>query len=110
MRVTLAGILTVAMGALQAFATTTTYSAVHQQLIDLAAKNDGVVPLDAALFEKITASDREWSASVQFTAMQMKCAPCRSVTCPSSSALAGCSRPVLQHVCTRVCQRSKVVV
>lgn len=49
------------------------------KLASLAAKNNGVVKLDAALYDAITASDREWSAVVQLTAMgeQFKCAPCK---------------------------------
>lgn len=62
---------------MHAFAASTEQT--HQLLVDLAAKNAGIVPLDAGLFEKIVAKDREWSVSVQFTALSptMKCAPCR---------------------------------
>jgi oligosaccharyltransferase complex subunit gamma len=81
MKLTFAGILAIACGALQALASPNNASGdtLHQKLVDLAAKNGGVVPLDESLFEKITSSNREWSVALQFTALSsnMKCAPCR---------------------------------
>jgi hypothetical protein len=93
MKFALAGILTAAVGALGALAasSTGTYSAFQQELIGLAASHDGLIPLDAALFEKIISKDREYSVAVQFTAMSMKCAPCRYVYPHlSTSSLADC--------------------
>ncbi|KIM29014.1 hypothetical protein M408DRAFT_329052 [Serendipita vermifera MAFF 305830] len=73
-----AGIVAAALGTLQVLASAST-SAIHSRLVDLAAKNGGVVPLDAELFEQITEKDREWTTVLQFTAMapNMKCTPCR---------------------------------
>ncbi|KAF8275003.1 oligosaccharyl transferase subunit OST3/OST6 family [Lactarius quietus] len=52
---------------------------VHQQLVKLAAENNGVVKLDAKTFDLITSPQRDWSASVLFTALdkRRKCTPCR---------------------------------
>lgn len=85
MRLAFAGILTATVGALGALAaaSASTYSTFHQQLIGLAAANNGIVPLDANLFEQIITKDRDWSVAVQFTAMNMKCAPCRYVNAPT---------------------------
>lgn len=81
MKLAFAGILAVACGALQALASSDKSSTelLHSQLIDLASKNNGVIPLDENLFEKITSSNREWSVVLQFTALSsnMKCTPCR---------------------------------
>lgn len=57
-----------------AFANPTT-----EKLAELASKNGGVIKLDPALYEVITAPDREWNAVVQLTAMgsQFKCGPCQ---------------------------------
>lgn len=81
MKVAFAGIVAAAFGALQALAASSK-SALHSQLIDLAAQNGGVVPIDAALFEQITIKERDWSIVLQFTAMapNMKCTPCRYVS------------------------------
>jgi len=89
MKVGFAGIIAAALGTLQALAATSA-SDVHAQLIDLAANNGGVVPINEVLFEQITAPNREWSVSLQFTAMapNMKCIPCRYV--PYSSQSAAC--------------------
>lgn len=61
----------------------------QQKLASLAAKNGGVIKLDTALYETLTASDREWSAVVQLTAMgdQFKCAPCKEFN-PNFNAVA----------------------
>ncbi|KAG8821991.1 regulator of ime2 [Serendipita sp. 399] len=87
----LTGILAIACTALQALAATSKppQGTLHEQLIDLAAKNAGVVPLDAELFEKITSKNREWSVSLQFTALSptMKCSPCREFA-PSFASVA----------------------
>ncbi|KAM6500509.1 oligosaccharyl transferase subunit OST3/OST6 family [Amanita muscaria] len=51
----------------------------HQQIADLAAKSKGVIRLDADTFDLITAPKRNWSVSIQLTALDPKrrCAPCR---------------------------------
>jgi oligosaccharyltransferase complex subunit gamma len=51
----------------------------HQQLVKLAAENNGVVKLDAKIYDLITSPQRDWSASVLFTALdkRRKCTPCR---------------------------------
>ncbi len=51
----------------------------HQQLAKLAAENNGVVKLDAKTFDLIISPQRDWSASIHFTALdkRRKCAPCR---------------------------------
>ena len=51
----------------------------RQQLVKLAAENNGVVKLDTKTFDLITTSQRDWSASILFTALdkRRKCAPCR---------------------------------
>src|SRR5262245_3265946 len=53
----------------------------QQQLIDLASANKGVIPLDEATYNLLSSPKRNWSASVQFTAMdkRRRCAPCKSV-------------------------------
>src|SRR5258706_5146265 len=52
---------------------------LHKSFASLAANNGGIIPLDDDLFNKLTAADRTWSATVQLTALgkTMKCAPCR---------------------------------
>jgi len=66
---------------------------VHKHFVSLAANNGGAIPLDTDLFDQLTAPDRTWSATVQFTALgkAMKCAPCRythySLICPLWSVL-----------------------
>ncbi|KAH7926327.1 hypothetical protein BV22DRAFT_1118985 [Leucogyrophana mollusca] len=51
----------------------------HEQLVDLAAAGNGLIKLDATSFNLLASSDRNWSAAVEFTAMDPKrrCAPCR---------------------------------
>ena len=51
----------------------------HQRLVKLAAENNGVVKLDAKIFDLITSPQRDWSASIHFTALdkRRKCTPCR---------------------------------
>jgi OST3 / OST6 family, transporter family len=69
--------LGIALGALGVVAGDT--NDLHKHLVSLAANNGGVIPLDADLFDKLTAPDRTWSATVQLTALGkvMKCTPCR---------------------------------
>lgn len=54
----------------------------HQQFVKLAAENNGVVKLDTKTFDLITSSQRDWSASILFTALdkRRKCTPCRWVS------------------------------
>ncbi|KAG8689008.1 oligosaccharyl transferase subunit ost3/OST6 [Ceratobasidium sp. 395] len=61
----------------------------QQKLVSLAAKGGGIIKLDSALYDTLTASDREWSAVVQLTAMgeQFKCAPCKEFN-PNFNAVA----------------------
>ena len=51
----------------------------QEKFASLAQQNGGMVPLDSKLFREMTAKDREWSATIQFTALgaQFKCAPCK---------------------------------
>jgi oligosaccharyltransferase complex subunit gamma len=61
----------------------------RQQLVKLAAENNGVVKLDTKTFDLITSSQRDWSASILFTALdkRRKCTPCREFN-PSWLAVA----------------------
>ncbi|KAK4051333.1 oligosaccharyl transferase subunit ost3/OST6 [Microbotryomycetes sp. JL201] len=45
----------------------------------LASSNNGIVPLNSALYDEITATPRDYSVSIVLTAMspQFKCAPCQ---------------------------------
>jgi oligosaccharyltransferase complex subunit gamma len=51
----------------------------RQQLVKLAADNNGAIKLDAETFDLLTSPKRDWSASVLFTALDKKrrCGPCR---------------------------------
>ncbi|KAI0062272.1 dolichyl-diphosphooligosaccharide-protein glycotransferase [Artomyces pyxidatus] len=51
----------------------------HDRLVKLAAQNGGVIKLDAHTFDLLTSPQRDWSASIQFTAMdkRRKCNPCK---------------------------------
>jgi oligosaccharyltransferase complex subunit gamma len=53
----------------------------QQTLVDLAAAGDGLIRLDAQSFDLLTAPNRNWSAAIQFTALdkRRRCEPCRSV-------------------------------
>jgi oligosaccharyltransferase complex subunit gamma len=53
----------------------------HQQLVNLAAQNNGVINLDAKTFDLLTSPKRDWSASIHFTALdkRRRCNPCRQV-------------------------------
>ena len=48
-------------------------------LAKLAASNNGVITLDTKTYGLLSAPNREWSFSVQFTALDKKrrCAPCK---------------------------------
>ncbi|KZS99246.1 oligosaccharyl transferase subunit OST3/OST6 family [Sistotremastrum niveocremeum HHB9708] len=51
----------------------------YSDFIDAAASNGGVIDLTTQTFDLLTASDREWSATIQLTALgnTYKCAPCK---------------------------------
>lgn len=53
----------------------------QKTLTDLAAAGGGLIRLDAHSFDLLTAPNRNWSAAIQFTAMdkRRRCEPCRSV-------------------------------
>jgi oligosaccharyltransferase complex subunit gamma len=62
----------------------------HQHLIDLAAAGNGDIKiLDERTFELLTASHRNWSTSIHFTAQdkRRRCAPCKEFE-PSWKAVA----------------------
>jgi oligosaccharyltransferase complex subunit gamma len=60
--------------------------AVHQQLVALATTGNGVIKLDPKSFELLTSSKRNWSVSVQLTALdkRRRCIPCKSVDSATS--------------------------
>ncbi|KAJ6630819.1 oligosaccharyl transferase subunit OST3/OST6 family [Mycena sp. CBHHK59/15] len=76
--------LLVAPGALAASAV-----AARQKLVALAAAGSGLIKLDAATFDLLTAPNRDWSASIEFTALdhRRRCAPCKEFN-PSWLAVA----------------------
>jgi oligosaccharyltransferase complex subunit gamma len=51
----------------------------HTKLVNLAAENNGVINLDAKTFDLLISPNRNWSASVHFTALdkRRRCGPCR---------------------------------
>jgi oligosaccharyltransferase complex subunit gamma len=51
----------------------------RQQLVKLAAENNGIINLDDKTYDLLTSPKRDWSASVLFTALdkKRKCGPCR---------------------------------
>ena len=58
----------------------------HERLVALAdAADDGIIKLDEHLYDLVATSKRDFSAVVQFTALDknLKCAPCRYATNPS---------------------------
>lgn len=64
----------------------------HDKLVQLAASNNGVIPLDEAAFNALTNPQRTWSAAIQFTAMdkRRKCIPCKCVFRANSCAINLC--------------------
>lgn len=60
-----------------------------KQLSDLAAAGNGLITLDAQLFDVLTSPKRTWSASIQFTALakNRNCMPCKCVPLSSLSVL-----------------------
>ncbi|KAG1756747.1 uncharacterized protein EDB91DRAFT_34069 [Suillus paluster] len=61
----------------------------HEQLVDLAAAGNGLIRLNEQTYDLLTSSKRDWSAAVQFTALnpQRRCAPCKEFD-PSYTAVA----------------------
>ena len=59
-----------------AFATQDT---TYHNFVRLAAENQGVIPLNADTFAQLTAPKRDWSATIQLTALDKKrrCSPCK---------------------------------
>ncbi|KAH9856977.1 oligosaccharyl transferase subunit OST3/OST6 family [Lenzites betulinus] len=53
--------------------------AAHEKLIKLAASNNGVIKLDESTFNLLLTPNRDWSASIHFTALdpRRKCGPCK---------------------------------
>ena len=51
----------------------------REDLVKLAKAGNGIIKLDERTYDLLTASDREWSATVVFTAMDVrrKCGPCK---------------------------------
>ncbi|KAJ7063323.1 hypothetical protein C8F01DRAFT_1250878 [Mycena amicta] len=64
-------------------------SETQQKLASLAAAGGGVIKLDADSFDLLTAPNRDWSASVHFTALdpRRRCMPCKEFN-PSWNAVA----------------------
>ncbi|KAK7054860.1 oligosaccharyl transferase subunit ost3/OST6 [Paramarasmius palmivorus] len=60
-----------------------------QNLVDLAAAGNGVIRLDPKSFDILTSSRRNWSAAIQFTALdrRRRCNPCKEFE-PSWNAVA----------------------
>ncbi len=60
----------------------------QKELIDLAAAGNGLIRLDAHSFDLLTGPNRNWSAAIQFTAMdkRRRCEPCRSVAITTSDS------------------------
>ncbi|KZT67725.1 hypothetical protein DAEQUDRAFT_745980 [Daedalea quercina L-15889] len=61
----------------------------HAKLVQLAARNNGVIRLDEHSYNLLTNPKRTWSASVQFTALdkRRRCGPCKEFD-PSWNAIA----------------------
>ena len=53
----------------------------REQLIKLAAANNGLIRLDDKSYALLTHPDRDWTSSVHFTALdpRRRCAPCKCV-------------------------------
>ncbi|KAH7914706.1 hypothetical protein BJ138DRAFT_1123338 [Hygrophoropsis aurantiaca] len=61
----------------------------QEQLVDLSTAGNGLIKLDEQSFDLLTSQNRNWSAAIQFTAMDPKrrCAPCKEFN-PSYIAVA----------------------
>ncbi|KAJ7041799.1 hypothetical protein C8F04DRAFT_1078763 [Mycena alexandri] len=53
-------------------------AAVHEELVNLAAAGRGIIKLDSTSYELLISGNRNWSASIEFTALNPlhKCGPC----------------------------------
>ncbi|KAJ7709888.1 oligosaccharyl transferase subunit OST3/OST6 family [Mycena rosella] len=71
------------------FSFAATPDSARQQLVALAAAGGGLIKLDSASYDLLTAPDRDWSASIEFTALdtRRRCAPCKEFN-PSWNAVA----------------------
>ncbi|KAI0054092.1 oligosaccharyl transferase subunit OST3/OST6 family [Auriscalpium vulgare] len=51
----------------------------HDSLVKLAAQSGGIIKLNAQTYDLLTSPTRDWSASIQFTALdkRRRCSPCR---------------------------------
>ncbi|KAJ7285817.1 hypothetical protein C8J57DRAFT_1285867 [Mycena rebaudengoi] len=67
------------LAGLVAVACAASSDAAHKKLVDLAQANGGLIQLDAASFDLLTSANRNWSASIQFTALdpRRRCEPCK---------------------------------
>ncbi|KAL0581709.1 oligosaccharyl transferase subunit ost3/OST6 [Marasmius crinis-equi] len=61
----------------------------RQKLVDLAAASNGVIRLDPKAYDLLTSPNRDWSAAIQFTALdkRRRCLPCKEFE-PSWNAVA----------------------
>ncbi|KAG2368596.1 hypothetical protein BDR07DRAFT_1349443 [Suillus spraguei] len=61
----------------------------HEQLVELAAAGNGLIRLNEQTYDLLATPQRNWSAAVQFTALnpQRRCAPCKEFE-PSFTAVA----------------------
>lgn len=51
----------------------------HAELVKLAAAGSGIIKADDRTFDMLTAPNRDWSATIVFTALdpRRKCGPCK---------------------------------
>ncbi|KAJ7102575.1 hypothetical protein B0H15DRAFT_898910 [Mycena belliarum] len=63
------------------YALATKVDDIHQELIALAAAAGGPIKLDSSSFDLLTTPHRNWSASIEFTALhpRRKCVPCKEL-------------------------------
>ncbi|KAI8998550.1 oligosaccharyl transferase subunit OST3/OST6 family [Trametes punicea] len=61
----------------------------HEKLVQLAASNNGVIRLDENTYNLLTSPQRNWSASIHFTALdpRRRCGPCKEFD-PAFNAVA----------------------
>ncbi|KAJ7168799.1 hypothetical protein C8R46DRAFT_239676 [Mycena filopes] len=59
-------------------ARTRAVDAIHEELVTLAAAGRGIINLDSHSYELLISANRDWSASIEFTALAMRyiCVPC----------------------------------
>jgi len=88
-----AGLLSFSLLCLQSLATA---QSTREQFASLAASHGGVIKLNSQTFDAITASDRDWSVSIQVTALagqQVACEPCKQFA-PNYDAVASAWKKV----------------